>query len=129
MCDKLVHLGENSSSSCLRSEVDRIVRPNHDCDIRRSFRNLSRRQPKVRGELQDPPPSTAPGNESDSEEEDEEEPEPEDPACGTRSGQRKKRKAEEDAELARRVKQKTEVTEILHIETLNAKRRKTLGEE
>ena len=102
--------------------MDRIVRSDHDFHIRRSF------ETKVRRVLQDPPPAS--GNESDLEEEkDEKKPEPEDPACGTRSGQRKKRKAEEDAELARRVKQKTEVTEILHIETLNAKRRKTLGEE
>ena len=56
-----------------------------------------------------------PGDDSDSEKE--EEPEPEGPACGTRSGQRKKRKAEEDAEVARRVKPKTEVNDLLHMYT------------
>ena len=60
-------------------------------------------------------PRPPPGDDSDSEKE--EEPEPEGPACGTRSGQRKKKKAEEDAEVARRVKQKTEFNDLLHIDT------------
>ena len=41
----------------------------------------------------------------------------EDPACSTRSGHRKRRNAEKDAEFARRVQKKTEVTEMLHIDT------------
>ena len=57
-------------------------------------------------------PRPPPGDDSDSG--DEEEVEPESPACGTRAGAARKRKATEDAEIARRVKQKKDVTDHGH---------------